>query len=117
MDYFSEANKLYNLKEYNKAIDLYKKSIETKENTACAYYNAGVCFIKLKNFNAAIDMIKNALSIQIESKYFFNLAYCYAMKEDTNKALIYFNRAWSLDSTDKDCEKAINLIMANKKAL
>jgi hypothetical protein len=39
------------------------------------------------------------------------------MKEDTNKALIYFNRAWSLDSTDKDCEKAINLIMANKKAL
>ena len=58
MDYFSEANKLYNLKEYNKAIDLYKKSIETKENTACAYYNAGVCFIKLKNFNAAIDMIK-----------------------------------------------------------
>ena len=108
MDYFSEANKLYNLKEYNKAIDLYKKSIETKENTACAYYNAGVWFI---------DMIKNALSIQKESKYFFNLAYCYAMKEDTNKALIYFNRAWSLDSTDKDCEKAINLIMANKKAL
>ena len=24
MDYFSEANKLYNLKEYNKAIDLFK---------------------------------------------------------------------------------------------
>lgn len=117
MNYFNEANNLYNSKEYMKAIELYRKSIDTDENKACSYYNAGVCFIKLKDFNAAIDMIKSALSLQKESKYFFNLAYCYAMKEDTNKALIYFNRAWALDSSDKDCEKAINLIIANKKAL
>ena len=118
MDTFNEANKLYNSKKYEKAIDLYMKAIDLDENKACAYYNAGVCFIKLKNFNSAIDMIKNALSFKKESKYFFNLAYCYAMKENTNKALIYFNRAWSLDCSDTDCEKAINLIMSkNKKAL
>ena len=41
-----------------------------------------------------------------------------ALIENTNKALIYFNRAWALDASDKDCEKAINLIMSkNKKAL
>lgn len=118
MNYFNDGNKSYNSKDYSKAIELYKKSIDAGENQACAYYNAGVCYIKLKNFNSAIEMIKNALSFQKESKYFFNLAYCYAMKEDTNKALIYFNRAWALDATDKDCEKAINLIMSkNKKAL
>ena len=40
------------------------------------------------------------------------------MKEEIKKALIYFNIAWSLDSSDTDCEKAINLIMSkNKKAL
>lgn len=118
MSYFNEGNKLYNTKEYKKAIDLYKQSIDTGENEACAYYNAGVCYIKLKDFSEAIGMIKKAITLQKDSKYFFNLAYCYAMLEDSNKALIYFNRAWALDSSDNDCEKAIKLIMAkNKKAL
>ena len=118
MSYFADGNKFYNQKEYKKAIDLYNKSIGTGENEACAYYNAGVCFIKLKDFNSAIRMIKKALEIQKESKYYFNLAYCYAMQDESNKALLYFNKAWSLDASDKDCEKAINLLIAkNKKAL
>lgn len=118
MQSFNEGNKYYNLNDYEKAIDLYKKSIENNENTACSYYNCGVCFIKLKEFNKAIEMIKKALSMQQESKYYFNLAYCYAMKEEIKKALIYFNMAWSLDSSDTDCEKAIKLILSkSKKAL
>ena len=40
------------------------------------------------------------------------------MKQESNKALIYFNLAWALDSSDLDCEKAIKLILSkNKKAL
>ena len=115
MNNFNEGNNFYNIKEYSKALTYYKRAIENGENEACSYYNCGVCFIKLKDFDNAIIMIKKALSIQKESKYFFNLAYCYAMKEDTNKALIYFNMAWSLDSSDLDCEKAINLIMSKNK--
>ena len=118
MSYFTDGNKSYNEKQYEKAIDLYTKSIANGENQACAYYNAGVCFIKLKNFTSAISMIRKAVEIQKESKYYFNLAYCYAMLEERTKALLYFNKAWSLDSTDKDCEKAINLLISkNKKAL
>lgn len=115
MNYFNEGNKLYNIKQYNKAIDLYKKSIEINQNEACAYYNAGVCFLKLKDYTNAITMIKQAISIQSESKYFFNLAYCYAMQEDTKRALIYFNVAWSIDENDEECEKAINLILSKIK--
>ncbi|AYE35528.1 tetratricopeptide repeat protein [Clostridium septicum] len=115
MDYFNEGNRFYNLKEYKNAIDCYKLSIDKYENVACSLYNSGVCYIKLKDFNNAISMIKKALELQKESKYFFNLAYCYAMLEDTNKALIYFNIAWSLDDSDNDCEKAIKLIMSKKK--
>mgnify|MGYP005886927763 FL=1 len=118
MSYFNEGNKYYNNKDYSKAIENYIESIEAGENESCAYYNAGVCYIKLKDFNSAIDMLKKALDIQKESKYYFNLAYCYAMLENINKALIYFNRAWALDASDKDCEKAINLLISkNKKAL
>ncbi|MBW6410061.1 tetratricopeptide repeat protein [Clostridium weizhouense] len=111
MNYFNEGNKLYNSKDYIKAIDCYKKSAIQKQNEACSYYNAGVCFIKLKDFNKAIIMLKNAIAIQYESKYFFNLGYCYTMKEDLNKALQFFNIAWCLNDTDTDCEKAINLLL------
>lgn len=118
MNHFNEGNKFYTEKQFQKAIDSYKLSIESKENVSCSYYNIGVCYIKLKNFDSAIDMIKKSLLIQKESKYYFNLAYCYAMKQETNKALIYFNLAWALDGSDADCEKAIKLILSkNKKAL
>lgn len=118
MDFFNEANKYYNIKLFDKALELYEKAIENNQNITCSYYNSGVCYIKLRNFDMAIDMIKKALELQKESKYFFNLAYCYSMKEDMKKALIYFNVAWSLDHSDSDCENAINLIITkNKKAL
>lgn len=110
MDFFNEGNKLYNNKDYEKAIAFYKKSVMNNENEACSYYNAGVCFIKLKDFDNAILMINKAISIQKDSKYFFNLGYCYAMKENSNKALINFNIAWALNNDDLDCEKAINMI-------
>lgn len=91
MSYFNDGNKYYNNKDYSKALENYIESIDIGENESCAYYNAGVCYIKLKDFNSAIDMLKKALYIQKESKYYFNLAYCYAMLENINKALIYFN--------------------------
>lgn len=115
MSYFQKANELYNTKEYKKAINLYKKAIENKENEACAHYNAAVCFIKLKDYEKAVQSLKAAIELKKESKYFFNLAYCHAMTGNNQKALIYFNTAWSLDHSDVDCEKAINLIIKRYK--
>ena len=115
MNYFNRANELYNIKDYKKAIELYQKAIETKENEAGAYYNAAVCFIKLKQYDKAIPLLKNAITIRMDSKYFFNLGYCYAMLKDNKKALIYFNTSWTLDNSDKDCEKAISLIISSYK--
>lgn len=118
MEHFNNGNEFYNLKEYKKAIELYTEAIKNNQNCACSYYNCGVCYIKLKDYDNAIHMIKKAIEYQCESKYFFNLAYCYAMKGLNNKALIYFNLSWSLDNNDKDCEKAINLLVSKyKKAL
>ncbi|WP_194190614.1 tetratricopeptide repeat protein [Clostridium chrysemydis] len=116
MNYFNEANNLYNSKEYEKAIDYYEKAISNKENEACSYYNSGVCFIKLKEYDKAISMLKLAIKIQSDSKYFFNLGYCYAMKNDSKKALVYFNIAWSLNNSDIDCKKAIDILLEKKKS-
>ena len=111
MNYFNEGNKFYNMQNYEKAIECYKKSASQNANEACSYYNCGVCFIKLKNFDDAIIMLNKAITLKRESKYFFNLGYCYVMKERLNTALRLFNLAWSIDPTDQDCEKAINLII------
>lgn len=112
MNYFNEGNKFYNMQNYEKAITCYNKSASLNINKACSYYNCGVCLIKLKNFDDAIVMLNKAISIKHESKYFFNLGYCYVMKEYLNKALRLFNLAWSIDPNDKDCEKAINIIIS-----
>lgn len=110
MGYFQKANDLYNTKEYKKAINMYKKAVEMKENEASSLYNASVCYIKLKQYESAIPLLRVAINIKRESKYFFNLGYCFAMLNNNRKALIYFNRAWALNNNDTDCEKAINAI-------
>ena len=118
MNYFNEGNKFYNIQDYKRALDCYTKSASQNLNEACSYYNCGVCFIKLKNFDDAIIALNKAISLKRESKYFFNLGYCYVMKECFNTALRLFNLAWSIDPNDTDCEKAINLIISklHKKA-
>jgi tetratricopeptide (TPR) repeat protein len=113
MSYFQQANDLYNTQDYKRAIVMYQKAVENKDNEAASLYNAAVCFIKLKQYERALPLLKSAIVQKRESKYFFNLGYCYAMLKDNKKALVYFNTAWSLDNDDKDCEKAINLIVKN----
>lgn len=111
MNYFEKANDLYNAQLYVKAIEMYKKALAVKENEAASLYNSAVCYIKLKKYNDAIVLLMQAVSMKKESKYFFNLGYCYAMINNNKKALINFNTAWALDNSDVECEKAINLIM------
>lgn len=117
MSYFSEANNQYNCKNYDDAIDLYMKAIEDKDNISSSYYNAAVCQIKLKNFGDAIRLIRKALETREESKYYFNLGYCYAMLKDNRNGLINFNIAKRLDPYDKDADKAINEILEQNPEL
>lgn len=114
MNYFSEANKLYVEKNYEKAIEVYKLCYSVKKNQASCLYNTAVCFIKLEKYHEAITYIKKALLLKKESKYYFNLGYCYCLLKDNKKALLYFNRASAMDQEDKDCIKAIDFILKEK---
>lgn len=111
MNYFDMANNLYNDNKFYDAFHMYKKSIEEGESISSSLYNAAVCLIKLKNFKDAVIYLKDALALKKDSKYFFNLGYCYAMMNRKNLALQYFNTAWSYDNDDTDSEKAISLIL------
>lgn len=113
MSYFQKANDYYNSKDYKKAINMYEQAIKFKDNEASSLYNSAVCFIKLTEYQKAIPLLKSAIKLKMESKYFFNIGYCYTMLNDNKKALVYFNTAWCLDNDDTDCEKAINIIIKN----
>lgn len=115
MNYFKKGNELYTTKDYEKAIEMYNKCLEIHENEPACLYNSAVCFIKLKKYDKAIPLLEAAILKKRQSSYFFNLAYCYSMLNNNKKALIYFNIAWALDNSDKDCEKAISLILNNYK--
>ncbi|WP_026884483.1 tetratricopeptide repeat protein [Clostridium akagii] len=115
MNYFNEANDYYNKMEYKVALNLYLKSAHLKENETASLYNAAVCLIKLGVYDKAIELLKKAISLKQDSRYFFNLGYCNVMLKDKKKALIYFNVAWSLDNSDSDCEKAISMITKSYK--
>jgi len=109
--YFKKANDYYNKKDYKKAISLYKKSIQHQGSEACSLYNSAVCYIKLKEYDEAINLLKQALEIKLDHKYLFNLAYCYSLLGDNAKALTYFNWSWAINNDDYECKKAISMIL------
>lgn len=115
MNYFDKANSLYNSNKFSDAFHMYKKSIEEGENNSSSLYNAAVCLIKLKEYNNAIEYLKKSITLKKDSKYFFNLGYCYAMLNVKSLALQYFNTAWSYDNEDIDSKKAIDLILSSIK--
>lgn len=117
------ANKLYKNKKYKEAIIFYKRNIKyllnknidyyyknNNTNLNQDYYNIGVCYIKLEDYDKALENFKLALNYYRDSKYYFNIGYVYAMKENMKKAYIYFNLAWSLNHNDNDCEKALKML-------
>ncbi len=120
---FDYANKLYNDKKYKEAIIFYKRNIKhllnenidyyykgDNTNLNQDYYNIGVCYIKLKDYDEALKNFKLALNYYKDSRYYFNIGYVYAIKENVKKAYIYFNLAWSLKHDDDDCEKALKML-------
>lgn len=111
MNYFEKGNEFYKNKDYKNAISMYKNSARLNINTASCLYNEAVCFIKMKKYDKAITLLKLAIKIKEDSKYYFNLGYCYSMQNENKKALVCFNTAWALNHEDSECEKAINLII------
>ncbi len=65
-EYFLEAIKNYDNKEYTLAIDNYTKCIELKpenDNLSAAYYNRGLSYAKLGNYNDAISDFSRVIRI------------------------------------------------------
>lgn len=108
---FERGNRLYNNGNYEQAINEYIESIDNYEKVEDCYYNMGVTYIKLKDYDEAIKCSKKAISFSKQSKYFYNLGCCYYNKKDYGSSMFNLIIAYELDDEDDDIKEAIDIVV------
>jgi len=75
-EYMQEGTKLQNKRKYNEAINLFNKSVEFDPGLDTAYYNRGLCYLKIGNFIPGILDFSRALEINARyADQFYNKVY------------------------------------------
>ena len=108
---FENGNKYYNEGKLELAIEQYKESIGRGYEAEMSYYNMGIAYIKLEEFDKAIHCMEKAISFEMENKYFYSLGYCYYMKKDCGSALFNFIIASKLDEEDLATKEAVKTLI------
>ena len=108
----------FNIGEYDRAEELYRKLIEKDPNHANAMARLGDIYGGKKEFQKAVDYYNQALAIeQDNSNLWFNLGVLYFQQmKDNENAITAFTRAVELSPEDLDAfiNLAIALIMAGR---
>ncbi len=87
-EYFFEALKQKGIENYQKSVDALLKCIDINDDKPVLYYELGKNYMQLKNFGAAEDAFKEAVSKDPENEWFLDELYgVYIQQEDMNKAL------------------------------
>jgi len=85
---FFEALKQQGIENYQLAVDALLKCINLKSSEAAVYYELGKNYNKLKNFGAAEDALKKAISKEPENEWYLDELYnVYIQQDDINKAI------------------------------
>ena len=64
ISYFTEGNRFYSQKEYDRAIENYRKATELKPDYAQAYYNWGVALGELGRYEEEIERYRKAIELK-----------------------------------------------------
>nr|WP_321229414.1 tetratricopeptide repeat protein [uncultured Psychroserpens sp.] len=87
-EYFFEALKQKGIENYQKSADALLICIEMNDSDPVLYYELGKNYMQLKNFGAAEDAFKKAVSKSPENEWFLDELYgVYIQQNDMNKAL------------------------------
>ena len=72
---------MYNSGEYKEAIEIYDDVIKLENkgiyNIDVTYFNRGMAYYKIKEYEHAIGDFTNAINLKPRSKYYFNRANAY----------------------------------------
>ncbi|WP_299332653.1 tetratricopeptide repeat protein [uncultured Psychroserpens sp.] len=87
-EYFFEALKQKGIENYQKSADAFLKCIEINDSDPVLYFELGKNYKALKNYGAAEDALKKAVSKSPENEWFLDELYdVYIQQGEMNKAL------------------------------
>lgn len=87
-EYFFEALKQKGIENYDRSIKAFLKCIELDDSKPVVYFELGKNYIQLKNFGAAEDVLKKAISKEPDNEWYLNELYnVYEQTNDFDNAL------------------------------
>jgi len=87
-EHFFEALKQKGIENYDRSIKAFLKCIELDDSQSVVYFELGKNYIQLKNFGAAEDVLKNAVSTDPDNEWYLNELYgVYEQTNDFDNAL------------------------------
>ncbi len=113
-EYFFEALKQKGIENYDRSITALLKCIELDDSEAVVYFELGKNYVKLKNFGAAEDALKKAISKEPENEWYLDELYgVYYQLNDFDKALKIVKQLVKFHPDYK--EDLVSLYIRNKK--
>lgn len=79
---FYEALKQKGIENYDRSVDALLKCIELDNSVPVLYYELGKNYMKLKNFGAAEDALKKAVSKEPDNEWFLDALYGFYMDQN-----------------------------------
>jgi tetratricopeptide (TPR) repeat protein len=87
-EYFFEALKQKGIENYDRSIKAFLKCLELDDSKPVVYFELGKNYIQLKNFGAAEDVLKKAVSKEPDNEWYLNELYnVYEQTNDFDNAL------------------------------
>lgn len=98
-------------KEYNKAIDAYKKAIEKKNNYYYAYYDLGNTYRDIADYGNAVKSYNAAININDKAYYAHcDLGVTYRYLKDYSNAIDQYKKAIDIDKKNDDAYRGLGII-------
>lgn len=85
---FYEALKQKSIENYDRAIDAFQKCITIDNTVPVVYFELGKSYMKLKNFGAAENALKKAVSMDADNEWFLDELYGYYASQNNYKMAI-----------------------------
>ncbi|HXH69494.1 MAG TPA: protein kinase [Pyrinomonadaceae bacterium] len=111
-DYFTEANKFYDRKRYDRAIIAYTKAIELNPADYTFYNNRGLTFYKKRSYDEAINDFNRAAEINPkDSSIYSNRGVAYEDGGNVEQAVADYRKAVEVNPEDKIARNNLNKIL------
>lgn len=98
---FKQADTLIQAKRYDEAVVLYSQMLQVDSNVYGAWYNRGVCFYKMEQYQyAKYDLYKAVNLVQTDPQLFDMIGSIHMFEEDWRNTVLFKNEALKLGYKD-----------------